>query len=90
LNHYAAPEFWTSYAALPIPVQRLAEKSFDLLKSDPRHPSFRLKKVGRQRGSASIIAPLLSKRPMDSSGFGSARTPNTINSSAETRAAKSN
>jgi hypothetical protein len=47
LNHYAAPEFWTSYNALPISVQRLAEKSFDLLKSDPRHPSLRLKKVGR-------------------------------------------
>jgi hypothetical protein len=47
LNRYAAPEFWTSYAALPASVQRLADKSFDLLKSDPRHPSLRLKKVGR-------------------------------------------
>ncbi len=42
LNHYAAPEFWTSYTALPISVQRLADKSFDLMKSDPRHPSLRL------------------------------------------------
>lgn len=47
MNHYAAPEFWTSYAALPVSAQRLADKSFDLLKSDPRHPSLRLKKVGR-------------------------------------------
>jgi hypothetical protein len=31
---------------LPIPVQRTADKSFDLLKRDPRHPSLRFEKVG--------------------------------------------
>jgi len=47
LNHYASPDFWTCHRALPKDVQRLADKSFALLKSDPRHPSLHLKKVGR-------------------------------------------
>ena len=45
--HYASPEFWGSYGALPAEVQALADKSFALLKSDSRHPSLRLKRVGR-------------------------------------------
>ena len=35
-----------SYRALPAEVQSLADKSFALLKSDSRHPSLRLKRVG--------------------------------------------
>lgn len=47
MNHYADPHFWTVYAALPGSVQRLADKSFHLLKPDPCHPSLHLKRVGR-------------------------------------------
>lgn len=47
MNHYADPAFWRSYAALPATAQRLADKSFNLLKADPRHPSLHFKKVGR-------------------------------------------
>ena len=47
MNHYTVGEFWRSYGALPASVQRLADKSFQLLKSDPRHPSLHLKKAGR-------------------------------------------
>ena len=32
---------------MPENIRRLADKNFDLLKADPRHPSLRLKKVGR-------------------------------------------
>ena len=32
---------------LPEPVRKLADRSFDMLKSASNHPSFRLKKVGR-------------------------------------------
>ena len=46
MNHYASPEFWACYRALPAEVQSLADKSFALLRSDSRHPSLRLKKVG--------------------------------------------
>lgn len=47
MTHYATPKFWAAYAALPEAVQRLADRSFQLLKSDPRHPSLHLKRVGR-------------------------------------------
>jgi hypothetical protein len=47
LNHYASPDFWARYRALPVEVQSLADKSFSLLKLNSRHPSLHLKKVGR-------------------------------------------
>jgi hypothetical protein len=47
LNHYASPDFWSCYRALPAEVQGLADKSFSLLKADSRHPSLHVKKVGR-------------------------------------------
>lgn len=47
MNHYAAPEFWERYHALPEDVQRLADKAFEFLKADPRHPSLHLKRVKR-------------------------------------------
>jgi hypothetical protein len=47
LIHHASPEFWQSYRSLPVAVQRLADRCFQQLKRDPRHPSLYLKKVGR-------------------------------------------
>jgi len=47
LTHYAAPDFWTGYRALPESVRKLADRLFELLKSNPDHPSLHLKKVGR-------------------------------------------
>ncbi len=47
MNHYASPEFWQSYRALPIALQRLADRCFEQLKRDPKYPSLHFKKVGR-------------------------------------------
>jgi hypothetical protein len=47
VKHHASPAFWRCYEALPEHAQRLARKSYNLLKSDPRHPSLHLKKTGR-------------------------------------------
>ena len=47
MNHYAAPSFWAAYRSLPASVQAVAERGFELLKADPRHPSLHFKKVGR-------------------------------------------
>jgi len=47
LNHFASPEFWQRYRSLPVSLQRLADKSFEQLKRDPRYPSLHFKKVGR-------------------------------------------
>jgi hypothetical protein len=46
VTHHAAPVFWACYHALPVSIQALADKSFVLLKTDPRHPALHLKKVG--------------------------------------------
>jgi hypothetical protein len=46
LKHSASPKFWARYYALPTDVQDLADKSFQLLKSDPSHPSLHFKKLG--------------------------------------------
>jgi hypothetical protein len=35
------------YEALPLPVRKLADANYALLKRDPRHPSLQFKKVGR-------------------------------------------
>ncbi|MGA2267475.1 MAG: hypothetical protein ABSH44_03295 [Bryobacteraceae bacterium] len=43
--HRASPDFWISYRALPLAVQKLADRAFAVLKADPRHPSLHFKKV---------------------------------------------
>jgi hypothetical protein len=46
MNHFATPEFWYSYRQLPDAVRDLADKNFALLRTDPHHPSLRLKRIG--------------------------------------------
>jgi hypothetical protein len=46
LNHFTNPDFWFRYRRLPLEIRELADKNFELLKADPRHPSLRLKKIG--------------------------------------------
>lgn len=45
MKHFASPEFWACYEALPESVRDLGDKNFLLLKAHPRHPSLRFKKV---------------------------------------------
>lgn len=47
MNHRATPRFWRAYSALPSEVRQLADKNFELLKTDPSHPSLHFKKVGK-------------------------------------------
>ena len=47
MSHHATPDFWKRYHRLPAHIRNLADRSFSLLKRDPRHPSLHLKKVGR-------------------------------------------
>jgi len=46
VNHYAAPDFWASYELLPSAAKEVANKAFELLKADPRHPSLHFNKGG--------------------------------------------
>ena len=47
MRHFATASFWGLYEKLPKSIQDLATKNFELLKSNPRHPSLHLKKVGK-------------------------------------------
>lgn len=44
--HRTTDQFRERYRPLPVHVQILADKCFQLLKENPRHPSLQLKKVG--------------------------------------------
>ena len=46
MRHFTTPQFWQIYNTLPQEIQKLADKSFELLKADAGHSSLRLKKVG--------------------------------------------
>lgn len=45
--HKAAPRFWRQFQELPASVQHTARRNFELLKTNPRHPSLRFRNVGR-------------------------------------------
>lgn len=45
MNHIASPGFWECYKKLPQSIQNLADKNFELLKTNHRHPSLHLKKI---------------------------------------------
>ncbi|MBM3130085.1 MAG: hypothetical protein FJ009_15860 [Chloroflexi bacterium] len=47
MTHFTSPSFWELYDRLPPPIQELADKNYKLLKTNPRHPSLQLKKVGK-------------------------------------------
>lgn len=49
MTHHASARFWRCYDALPERVRELADKSFELLKADPNHPSLHMKRIGRFR-----------------------------------------
>ena len=44
--HKTSNRFWKCFEKLPDPVQKVAEKNFELLKSNPSHPSLHFKKIG--------------------------------------------
>jgi hypothetical protein len=46
VNHFATPEFWFHYRRLPAEIRATADRCVQLMRSDPRHPSLRFKKVG--------------------------------------------
>jgi len=46
LRHFTSPAFWELLDQLPKDVQKRARRNFERLRSDPRHPSLRFKKIG--------------------------------------------
>ena len=45
--HRTDPRFWRRFQELPAAVQQTARRNFELLESNPRHPSLRFRIVGR-------------------------------------------
>lgn len=59
MTHRATARFWSAYDRLTAELQSQADKQFELLKANPRHPSLHFKKVGKiwsARVNASIRA----------------------------------
>ena len=47
MTHRSSTQFWELYNRLPEEARKLADRSYELLKRDERHPSLHLKKIGR-------------------------------------------
>ena len=47
MRHFASSDFWQAYSRLSNSVRSLADKNYELLKTNPQHPSLHFKKVGR-------------------------------------------
>ena len=45
MRHYASSSFWLLYGRLPAKIRELADKNYELLKANPRHPSLQLKRI---------------------------------------------
>ena len=46
-QHHTTRRFWRLYGELSAAVQARADRQFERLKSDPKHPSLHFKRVGR-------------------------------------------
>lgn len=49
MRHFASSKFWSCLNALPIEIQHLALRNYELLKQNPAHPSLQFKSVGSAR-----------------------------------------
>ncbi|WP_244618765.1 hypothetical protein [Rhizobium sp. 18065] len=47
MKHHATAAFWEEYHRLPRHIRELADIQFELLRTDPRHPSLHFKPLGR-------------------------------------------
>jgi hypothetical protein len=45
VNQFTTPQFWRHYASLPEAIQRIADKNYQFLRSDPAHPSLHFKEI---------------------------------------------
>ncbi|MGR8979212.1 MAG: ParE family toxin-like protein [Gammaproteobacteria bacterium] len=45
MKHCTSSHFWELYRKLPSEIRELADKNYELLKENPRHPSLQLKRI---------------------------------------------
>lgn len=46
MKHDASTRFWNLYNALPPEVRTVADKNYELLRTNPQHPSLHFKQIG--------------------------------------------
>lgn len=46
MNHRATPRFWGCYQNLPDEVRQLADRCYETMRENERHPFLQLKRVG--------------------------------------------
>lgn len=46
--HYTTRRFWKCYDNLPANTQKTVDECYELLKTDPSHPSLHFKKIGKK------------------------------------------
>ena len=49
MTHFASPAFWQLHKDLPISIQKTADRNYQILKKNPKHPSLHFKKIGKYR-----------------------------------------
>lgn len=54
MRHFKDPRFRPLYDALPADIRELADKQFQLLKRDPKHPSLHFKCIKGELWSARV------------------------------------
>jgi hypothetical protein len=50
----ATPDFWKRYERLPLAIQALARKNYNLWRADAFHPSLHFKRIGNRNWSARV------------------------------------
>ena len=54
MKHRATAKFWKLYDELSSDIQSIADKNFELLKANPKHPSLHFKKIKDELWSARV------------------------------------
>ena len=75
--------FWACYQNLPREIQQRADKSFDLLNQNPKHPSLNFKKVGKKVWSVRISRDYRALAREDDRILSGIRSENTMNTCGE-------
>lgn len=52
--HYTTRKFWKCYGNLPLQIQHTADRSYELLKTDPSHSLLHFKKIGNKYWSVRV------------------------------------
>ena len=54
MRHFALPRFWKLYRQLPLEIQKLADRNYQLLKQDAKHPSLHFKCINSDENIWSV------------------------------------